>query len=68
MAYTQEQLDAIKDAYARGVIEATLPDGSRVRYQSIEDMERIIAKIETDLGLRGMQTNVSYPTYRRGYD
>lgn len=67
MSYTQTQLDALKDAYARGVLVAVLPDGSRVEYRSVADMERIIAKIETELGERSLSQNVTYPTHSRGF-
>lgn len=66
MATTQQQLDAIQDAYARGVLECTLPDGSRVRYRSLSEMERIISNLKNQLG-QAPRTNVAYPTHSRGY-
>lgn len=68
MSYTTDQLDALRAAYARGVLEAVLPDGSRIRYRSTEEMERIIVKLETELGQRATHTNVSYPSHKRGFD
>lgn len=68
MSYTETELSALKKAYARGVLEAVLPDGSRVRYRSTEDMERIIANLETELGQRPAHNNVIYPTYSNGFD
>lgn len=68
MGYTQDQLDALREAYARGVLIAVLPDGSRVEYRSVADMERIMAKLETELGQRDLTQNVSYPTHSRGFD
>jgi len=66
--YTQDQLTALRDAYARGVLEAVLPDGSRIRYRSAEDMERIMVKMETSIGVRSPNQNVTYPTHSRGFD
>jgi len=68
MTYTQDQLDALRDAYARGVLIAVLPDGSRVEYRSVADMERIMIRMETELGQRSLTQNVTYPTHRRGFD
>lgn len=68
MAFTQAQLDSIKTAYARGVLEATLPDGSKVRYRSLSEMRQVITDIETELGLHSTRTNVAYPTHKRGFE
>lgn len=46
--YTQEQLDALRSAVARGVREVEY-DGERVRYNSVEEMLRLISVIERDL-------------------
>jgi len=67
MAYTQSQLTALRDSYARGILEATLPDGSKVRYRSLDEMQRVIADIESDLGMRATHTNVTYPSHSRGF-
>lgn len=67
MSFTSEQLSALKSAYARGVSEATLPDGSRIRYRSLEEMERVIRRIEDDLGINDRRVNVVYPTHSRGF-
>jgi hypothetical protein len=66
MAYTQTQLDAIQEALARGVLEATLPDGSKVRYRSLDEMERIINKMESNIS--APRNNVVYPSHSRGYE
>ena len=66
MAYTQSQLDVIQEAFARGVLEATLPDGSKVRYRSLDEMERIINKMESQIS--APRTNVAYPSHSRGYE
>lgn len=66
MAYTQAQLDSIREAYARGILEAVLPDGSKVRYRSLAEMAQIISEISTSI-TTPTATNVIYPTYKRGY-
>lgn len=48
MAYTQQQLDALRAAYARGVLEVRYA-GQSVRYHSREDMRAIIAEMEAEL-------------------
>tara|TARA_R110001599_G_scaffold33832_3_gene108843 strand:+ start:24764 stop:24973 length:210 start_codon:yes stop_codon:yes gene_type:complete len=67
MSFTTAQLAAIREAYARGVTEATLPDGSKIRYRSLEEMDRIIRRIEDDLGINARRVNVVYPTHSRGF-
>jgi len=67
MSYTTEQLAALRDAAARGVLEAQLSDGSRVRYRSQSDLLAMINKIENALSVNPSYTNVSYPSHRRGF-
>lgn len=67
MAYSQAQLDALRAAVAQGVLEAQLPDGSRVRYRSQNDLLAMIAKIEQELSVNPAHTNVVYPTHARGF-
>ncbi|MCB0249769.1 MAG: hypothetical protein KDI07_14440 [Anaerolineae bacterium] len=64
--FTSTQLAAIRESYARGVLEAVLPDGSRVRYRSLDEMKRIINEIDADL-TTPTHTNVMYPTHKRGF-
>lgn len=68
MAYTTAQLLALQESYARGVLEVVLPDGSKMRYRSLEDMERIMAKMEAYLNTAPTATNVAYPAFYRGYN
>lgn len=61
--YTQEQLTALKAAAARGVRSVSY-DGQTVQYSSVDDMLKMIARIERDLGTRkGPQIN-TYKTER----
>lgn len=48
MAYSQGQLDAIKAAYATGVLSVEYA-GRRTQYQSREDMRAIIAEMEAEI-------------------
>ena len=68
MSYTAGQLSALREAYARGVLEAVLPDGSRIKYRGLMEMERIIATLEAELTPRVTHTNLAYPRHRRGFD
>lgn len=48
MAWTQTQLDALKDAYARGV--TTVHDGTKtIVYASLDDLYQAIQRIERAL-------------------
>jgi hypothetical protein len=67
MAYTTAQLEAIQEAYARGVLEAALPDGSRIKYRSLAEMEQIISKMQAALGTNPTYSNVAYPSHSRGF-
>lgn len=67
MSFTSAQLTQLKAAYARGALDVQLSDGSRIRYRSLDEMERVIAKIEGDLGMRATHQNVCYPTHTRGF-
>ena len=67
MSYTTAQLTAIQTAYANGILEATLPDGSKVRYRSLPEMERVILAIKAELGVTASRKNVVYPSHSRGF-
>lgn len=77
MAYTQAQLDALRAAYASGLLEVDY-GGRRVRYQSRDAMRAIIAEIEAALSpstatpartvgvfSSGLQTQRIDPRFRR---
>jgi hypothetical protein len=48
MAYTQTQLDALKAAYAEGVLVVTY-DGRSVTYRSRAEMRAIISDIQAEV-------------------
>lgn len=52
MAYTQAQIDALKDALARGVRSVTY-DGKQVDYQSREEMRKQLAEMEAEVRFGG---------------
>jgi hypothetical protein len=65
MAYTQEDLDNVRETIAAGELE-TFISGKRVVYRSLAELERIEAKIETAMAtednkrpIRGVRVNVS---------
>ena len=67
LSYTADQLSAIQEARARGVLEAWLPDGSRIKYRSLEEMDQIISDMNSELGTNPTHTNIAYPRYRNGF-
>lgn len=66
MAYTQDQVDALKTAVARGVTRVRM-NGEEVQYPSLGEMRRQIKVMEAEIagGTLGAMT-VSYPTTARG--
>ena len=67
MAYSQQQLDELQGYYARGITDAWLADGSKMSFRSLDEMERIISRLEGDLGINPTHDNVAYPKYKRGF-
>lgn len=57
MAYTQTQLDALKDAAAKGVLEVEY-DNQRVKYRSLTEMLRMISIIERELSGQAVHRTV----------
>ena len=69
MAWTQADLDALKEAYATGTLRVRLPDGREVSYPSGDDLLRRIRIVEADLtaASAGQPTPVGrFATFRRG--
>lgn len=64
MAFSAEELAALRAAYAAGVRTVTHGDNS-VTYNSMRDLADAIAKIERQQARRG---RVSYPAFSRGTD
>ena len=68
MAYTQEQLDALKAAYATGVRRVSY-NGRDVTYASSDEMLKAIREIEGELATAAGVPVVrrSYATFSKGY-
>lgn len=47
--FTEDQLAAVKKAYANGV-KTVQHDGKTVTYRSLGEMERVIQRMESELG------------------
>lgn len=62
MAFTQQQLDALKAAYASGVQTVKHGDNTVV-YQSMADMKKAIDAIEFQLS--PPRSRVNYPAFER---
>lgn len=66
MAFTQGDLDAINEALTAGELEATFPDGSKIRYRSVSELIRVKTMIKKELSaaqgkrrVTGFRVNVS---------
>lgn len=63
--YTQDQLQKLKDAYAKGVLSVELA-GEKITFASGAEMRRRIRDIERQLGIGSGGSTVSYATTGRG--
>ncbi len=69
MAWTQADLDALKEAYATGTLLVRMPDGREVRYPTGDDLLRRVRTVEADLAAAaaGLPAPVGrFATFRRG--
>lgn len=66
--YTAEQLQKLKDAYAKGVLSVELA-GENITFAGGSEMRRRIRDIERQLsgGASGGDVSITYPTIGRGY-
>lgn len=66
MAYTQDQIDALKAAVAKGATRLRM-NGEEVQFGSLAEMRRQIAVMEAELAGGGAgKMSVSYPKTMRG--
>ena len=63
--YTQEQLDALKAAAAKGVTKLRMANGEEVTFRTFEEMQRQISVMERALA-PGATVRQHYPTYSKG--
>ncbi|MFV1591164.1 hypothetical protein VWZ88_01190 [Phaeobacter sp. JH20_36] len=64
--YSQDQLQKLKDAYAKGVLSVELA-GEKVTFTSGSEMRRRIRDIEGTISGGGNEMTISYATTGRGY-
>ena len=66
MAYTKEQLDELKEAYASGVLEVRV-NNEKLTYKSNKEMLEAIRIIENELGIsRKRKPKSIYPRFGKG--
>jgi hypothetical protein len=65
MAFTTEEYNNLKSAYAKGVLTVEYGD-QKVTYRSLSDMEKILSKMETELGIRKKWNGKSLATFKSG--
>jgi hypothetical protein len=65
MAYTQEQLDRLRAAYASGALEVQMGD-ERIRYATRQDLAARIREIEASLGVGRRRPSSRLATFARG--
>jgi hypothetical protein len=69
--WSAAQLQTLREAIARGVLEVEGPDGRRVRYADLDQMMQAATTIENDLIARGLLARqgapaVQYVAFSRG--
>lgn len=62
MAYTIQQLEALQEALASGVLTATY-DGKSVTYRSINDLIKAMDRVRAGLAAMGLQPERVRRTY-----
>jgi len=66
MAYTQEDLENLQRAIAKGAVEVQM-GGERVRFDSLDAMQRRVQIIKRDLGIGSPRPRVIYPRTNAGF-
>jgi hypothetical protein len=65
MAYTQSDIDALRDAYKSGALRVRYSDGSEVLYHSRQDMKAILQEMEAEVSPSSAPARTSYATISR---
>lgn len=63
MAYTQDDIDALKAAIATGAIEVTFgsgPDSRTVKYRTLDQMRSILAEMTAEVSPASAAPRVSF--------
>lgn len=70
MAYTPEQLEALRSAMAEGVASVQFADGRRVQFRDLAEMREMERAMVADLGaaaVAGGSGSVQLRRYRLGF-
>lgn len=65
--YTQEQVTTLKAAIAAGTVKVEYAD-KKVTYRSLDEMQRILGMMETELGRKTAGGNRRFATFNKGLD
>jgi hypothetical protein len=63
MAWSQDEIDALKTAIARGVLEVQHGE-TRTRYRSLAEMQRILSMMQSDVTTRTRSTVATFRSVR----
>jgi hypothetical protein len=66
MAWTQDQIRALETAYALGVLEVEYPDGTRKKYRSLAEMERILSTMRAQVSGGSRNSGRRYASFDKG--
>lgn len=66
MAYTKEDLDNLQRAIAKGAVEVQM-GGERVRFDSLDAMQRRVQIIKRELGIGTPRPRMIYPQTKTGF-
>ncbi len=68
MAYTQDDIDALKSAIASGALRAKFgsgPDSREIEYRSLADMRSVLAEMVAEVSPSGRFSPVSFAEHTR---
>jgi hypothetical protein len=69
MAYTQDDIDALKAAIATGAQKVTFgsgPDSRTVEYRSLDQMRSILGDMLAEVSPSSVRSTISYAEFSRG--
>lgn len=65
MAYTQDDVDALKAAYKTGALRVRYSDGREVLYRTREEIKAILRDMDEEVNPPASTSRVSYAYYSR---